>query len=116
VRNLKYKSNRKEVKKAMDGAKRNMLEAIGKAGEGYVKLVTPVGVYTDGRVGGSLRDSIAYNVDNNAVYVGSTLTSEMYPIYVHKGTRFQKSQPYLHDGVMKNLAALKSIAERNYKL
>ena len=113
---VKYKSNRKEVKDRMDNAKNLMLEAVGKAAEGYVKLVTPVGQYDDGRVGGALRDSISYSVDDNGVYVGSTLTSEDYPIYVEKGTRYMDAQPYISTGVMDNLGALRSIAERNYKL
>src|SRR5690606_30673536 len=106
---MKYKSNRKNVKKAMDGARRNMLEALGKAGEGYVKLNTPVDT-------GALRDSINYNVDDDTVYVVSTLASEDYPIYQEKGTSKMPAQPYIHPGIHNNLNALKTIAERNYKL
>lgn len=115
---FKFKSNKKQVQQQMNKANINMLEAIGKAAEGYVKLDTPVGQYPtgSGRVGGALRDSINYKVDKDGVYVGSTLTSEDYPIYVEKGTSKMAAQPYISSGVMSNLAALRVIAERNYKL
>lgn len=102
----------------MDNANKNMLEAIGKAAVGHVKLDTPVGRYPEGsgRAGGALRDSIDYKVNKDSVYVGSTLTSENYPIYVHQGTSKMAAQPYLNDGVLKNLGQLRAIAERNYKL
>lgn len=106
---MKYKSNKKQVLKAMDGAKKNMLEALGKAGEGFVKLAAPVDT-------GALRDSIDYKVDGDSVLVGSTLTSEDYPIYLEKGTSRQGAQPYIHPGIHDNISQLKSIAERNYKL
>lgn len=115
---FKYKSNRREVKQRMENANKLMLEALGKAGEGYVKLNAPVGQYPagSGRVGGALRDSISYKVEKDGIYVGSTLTSEMYPIYVHQGTSRQQAQPYLQDGIMRNLNNLRTIAEKNYKL
>lgn len=106
---MKYKSNRREVKRRMQTANKNVLEAIGKAAEGYVKLNTPVDT-------GALRDSIAYKTDESSVYVGSTLTSEDYPLYVEKGTSRMPAQPYISTGVMNNLNSLRSIAERNYKL
>lgn len=114
---VKYTSNRREVKQRMDNANKVMLEAIGRAAVGYVKAVTPVGQYDDGRVGGALRDSIDYQVvDEKEVYIGSTLTSEDYPIYVHQGTSRMAAQPYINDGVLRNLMALRSIAKKNYKL
>src|SRR5690625_1327456 len=114
---VKYRSNRREIKQRMNNANKVMLEAIGRAGKGYVKAVTPVGQYEGGRVGGALRDSIDYQiVDDKEVYIGSTLTSEDYPIFVHEGTRFMAAQPYINDGVLTNLSSLRSIAQRNYKL
>lgn len=106
---MKFKSHRKQVKQAMDNAQKNMLEAVGKAGEGYIKLMAPVDT-------GALRDSISYKVDETSVLVGSTLTSEDYPVYQEKGTSIQPAQPYIHPGIHKNLSKLKKIAERNYKL
>ncbi|WP_373894461.1 HK97-gp10 family putative phage morphogenesis protein [Virgibacillus sp. CBA3643] len=106
---MKYKSNKKQVVDRMKKANNNVLEAIGKAGEGYVKLLSPVDT-------GALRDSISYNVDDKSVYVGSTLTSEDYPVIVEKGSNAQAAQPYIHPGINKNLSQLKKIAESNYKL
>ncbi|WP_200415940.1 HK97-gp10 family putative phage morphogenesis protein [Virgibacillus salexigens] len=106
---MKYKSNRKEVKQRMDMAQKLMLEALGKAGEGYVKLNTPVKT-------GALRGSIAYKTDKTSVSIGSTLTSEDYPIYIEKGTSKAPAQPYISTGILGNASQLKKIAEANYKL
>lgn len=106
---VKYKSNRRQVKQRMTTAKKTMLEAVGKAAEGYVKLNAPVDT-------GALRDSIAYKTDDDSVYVGSTLVSEIYPIVVEKGSSTQPAQPYISTGIMNNLGSLRTIAERNYKL
>lgn len=106
---VKYTSNRKQVVKAMENANKNMLGAIGRAAEGYVKLMTPVET-------GNLRDSVSFKVKDDAVYVGSTLTSEDYPIFIEKGTSRMPAQPYISTGVKNNLAQLKKIAEGNYKL
>lgn len=113
---MKYNSNVNQVKSSIKKANKTALEAIGRASAGYVKAVTPVGQYTDGRVGGALRDSITYQVKDDAVYVGSSLTSEDYPIYVHEGTGRMSAQPYIRSGVMKNLNSLRSIAQGAYKL
>ncbi|MGM8212635.1 HK97-gp10 family putative phage morphogenesis protein [Virgibacillus sp. W0430] len=106
---MKFKSNRKQVRQRMDKAQNNMLEAVGKGAEGFVKLNTPVAT-------GALRSSINYHTDKDGVYVGSTLMSEDYPIFVELGTSKMASQSYLKSGIMNNLAQLKKIAERNYKL
>lgn len=113
---MKYKSNRKNVIDRMRKANETTLNAVGLAARGYVKTVTPVGQYTDGRVGGSLRSSIDYSVDDEGVSVGSTLMSEDYPIYVHQGTRYMRDQPYIKNGIMSNLQTLRKIAERAYKI
>jgi len=106
---VKYQSYRRQVKQRMDTAKKNMLDAVGIAAKNYVKFVTPVDT-------GALRASINYKTSENAVHVGSTLTKEDYPVYVEKGTRKMKAQPYIEPGIMLNLGSLRSIARRNYKL
>lgn len=106
---VKFTSNKREIKQRMEDANRNMLEAIGKAAEGYIKLNTPVDT-------GALRDSISYAVDDKSVLAGSTMTSEIYPIVVEEGASNQVAQPYISTGIMGNLGALRSIAERNYKI
>lgn len=105
---VKYQSNRRQVKQRMDNAKENMLTAVGMAGRDYIKLLTPVDT-------GALRGSINYKTTDNAVHIGSTLTSEDYPVYVEKGTRKMKAQPYIEPGIKLNLKSLKNIAKRNYK-
>lgn len=114
-----YKSNYKNVVKSLDNASNLTLQAVGGSARGFVQAVTPVGQYPNDstRVGGSLKASIDFKVvDKKSVYIGSTLMSEDYPIYVHKGTSKMAAQPYIHDGVMGNLIQLKKIAERNFKL
>src|SRR5690625_4831670 len=115
---VKFHSNKREVKARMKRANRNMLEAVGKAGKEHVRDITPVGVYPrgSGRVGGALLGSINYKATEKDVYVGSTPMSEMYPIYVHEGTYKMAAQPYIKDGIMKNLGNLRTVAQRNYKL
>lgn len=105
---VNYRSNRDEVKARLKRANENMLMAMGIAGRDYIKLLTPVDT-------GALRDSIDYKNDDNTLYWGSTLTSEDYPIYVEKGTRKMKKQPYIEPGIMLNLGSLRNIARRHYK-
>lgn len=109
---VRYKSNLKNVKSAMNNANKVMLMAIGKSARGFVQAVTPVAEPH----GGSLKDSITYQADKDGVWIGSDMTSEDYPIYVHMGTYKMAARPYIKDGVLGNLSQLKSIAERNYKL
>lgn len=109
---VRYTSNRKRTKQVLFDAEKRVLKAVGKAGEGYVKLVTPVAEVN----GGSLRDSISYKVDDKSVVVGSTLMSEDYPIYVEKGTSKMAAQPYISTGMQGNLSQLKKIAEGAFRL
>ncbi|MGJ9384256.1 HK97-gp10 family putative phage morphogenesis protein [Salipaludibacillus sp. CF4.18] len=106
---VSFSSNKNAIKKQIEDANKRMLESVGKAGEGYVKLNTAVDT-------GAVRDSIKYNVDDKGVSIGSTLTSEDYPIYLEKGTSKMAAQPYISTGIMNNLNALRAIAQRSYKL
>lgn len=103
-----YKSNRKEVQRRMDAAKKTMLEAVGKAAAGYIKMNTAVDT-------GALRGSVDYKVSKDNVYAGSTLIGEDYPIYVEKGTSKMAAQPYISTGILGNADGLKKVAEANYK-
>lgn len=105
---VRYESNRREVQARLKTARETMLTAMGIAGRGYIKLVTPVDT-------GALRGSIQYKSDDKKVQYGSTLTSEDYPVYVEKGTRKMKAQPYIEPGIMLNLGSLRNIARRHYK-
>ncbi|MBT2601422.1 MULTISPECIES: hypothetical protein [unclassified Oceanobacillus] len=114
-----YSSNRKQIVNQMRKSNEVMMDAVGRAAVGMIKAVTPVGQYPtgSGRVGGSLRGSIDHMTDEKGnVFVGSTLMSEMYPIYVHEGTSRQSANPYIRNGVMNNMAQLRKIAEGAYKL
>lgn len=106
---VNYKSNMRQVKSRLESAQKNALEAIGRAGANYVKLVTPVDT-------GALRASIAYRTGKHSVAIGSTLTTEDYPVYVHEGTRKMGDRPYIKDGILLNLSSLENIAKRNFKL
>lgn len=92
--------------------KKATLEALGQAGKGYVKSVTPVGQYDDGRVGGNLRNSINHGVSEDEVQIG---TDVHYAGYVHDGTRKMDAQPYIRDGIMLNKDSLNFIAQQIYK-
>ncbi|MCM3739234.1 HK97 gp10 family phage protein [Oceanobacillus luteolus] len=105
---VNFKSNKREVKQRMERANRNMLDAVGKAAVAHVKLVTPVDI-------GTLQGSIEHKNDDKSVYVGSTLTSEDYPVYVEKGTSKMAAQPYIEPGIKLNAGNLRTVAERNYK-
>lgn len=104
-----YKSNRKQVQKEMDRAKKTMLDAVGRAGASFVKAQTPVKT-------GALRSSIEYRVDKDSIFVGSTLTDEDYPIFMEKGTSRAVAQPYIFPGIHNHFIQLKKIAEGNYRL
>lgn len=92
----------------MNKTSKTMLEAVGMAAVSHIEPVTPVDT-------GALQDSIDYMTDDTSVYVGSTLISEMYPIYVHEGARGLGGRPYIRNGVMNNLNNLATVAKRNYK-
>lgn len=110
---VKYKSNRKQIKQRMDHASKVMLTAIGMAGSTHVKQVIQSDDIIDT---GALLNSIDHKVADNSVYVGSKLTAEDYPVYLEKGTINMFGRPYLEPGIMDNLANLRSVAEKNYKL
>lgn len=105
---VKFKSNRKQVKTAMDNAQKNVLTAVGMAGSSHVKQVIQSKNLIDT---GALLNSIDYAEDDNAVYVGSKLASEVYPIVLEKN-----GNEYLHPGIMNNLGNLRTVAEKAYKL
>lgn len=110
-----YQSNRKNVNKALTGGQKLALEAIGAYVQGEAILRTPVGQYDDGRVGGRLRDSIDYKVDESSgsVQVG---TNVEYAPYVEKGTYKMASQPYLTPAVEENTSNIQKVAETHMKL
>ncbi|MFA1821159.1 hypothetical protein ACDX78_13465 [Virgibacillus oceani] len=105
---MKFESNRKQVKTAMDKANENVLTAIGMAGASHVKQVIQTKDLIDT---GSLLNSIEHEAEDNSVYIGSTLFMEDYPIVLEKN-----GNEYLHPGIMNNLGNLRTVAEKAYKL
>lgn len=103
-----FRSNKRQVIQQMRQANKVMMEAVGKAGQGVVKMNAPVDT-------GALRDSIQYQVDDTSIVIGSDLVSEDYPIFVEKGSSRTPAQPYIGT-LLDNMNMLKSVAERNYKL
>lgn len=105
---VKFKSNRRQVLSSLDSAKKNMLTAVGMAGSSHVKQTIQSKDLIDT---GALLASIDHAEEEDAVYVGSTLADEVYPIVLEKN-----GNEYLHPGIMNNLNNLRSVAERNFKL
>ena len=101
--------------KALDSAEKRTLTAIGEFVRSEAQARSPVGVYTDGRVGGNLRDSNDYKVDvaNSKVIVGD---SAEYAIFVHEGTSRQRSQPWLRNSVFDNVSKIKNLISEMMRL
>lgn len=103
-----YKSNKKEILKAIEKAEERALEGIGEFVVTEAKVRTPVD-------SGNLRGSMDKKVDtgNKSVSIG---TNVEYSIFVEKGTRFQKSQPYLAPAVEENKKRIKKLASELMKI
>ena len=104
---VRFESNATKVKQRLNQANRTMLNAIGNAAVSHIKPLTPVDT-------SALIGSITHSSNDKSVRIGSSLVSEMYPIYVHEGTYKMTGRPYIRDGVMRNLGNLRTVAERNY--
>lgn len=105
---MKYKSNRKSIEKALSNAEKVVLLGIGEYVEGQAKLLTPVNT-------GNLRGSISHQVNesNQSVMIG---TNVEYAVYQEKGTSKQEAQPFLTPAVENNVANIKALAERLFKI
>jgi HK97 gp10 family phage protein len=114
---FRFESNRHNVDRALSDAEKSALIAIGEYVIGEAKLRSPVGEYPEGsgRVGGRLRDSIDYKVDESqgSVVVG---TNVEYAPYVEKGTSKMDAQPYLTPAVEENKSNIKSIAQSHFDI
>jgi len=82
-----------------------VLEAIGFYVEGEAKLRCPVDT-------GNLRSSLDHKIDGKEIIVG---TNVEYAIYVEKGTRRMRAQPYLTPAIENNINNIKAIAEREFE-
>ena len=110
-----FKSNKKNFMSAINQNERKTLKVIGEYTRGLGIANSPVGQYTDGRVGGNLRDSNDYQVraSNHRVIIGNQAE---YAVYVHEGTRYQTAQPFLRVPVMQNADKIKGLAEKAMRI
>ena len=98
---MKYKSNRKNVEKALEKQIQAALEAIGGYVEGEVKVRAPVDT-------GNLRSSYSYVTGDREVTIGSNVS---YSVFVENGTSKQQPQEHLRPGIRDNEKQIKAIAE-----
>jgi HK97 gp10 family phage protein len=103
-----FKSNRKNVEKALSQAEKTVLLGIGEFVEGQAKLLAPVDT-------GNLRGSITYQVNegNHSVQIG---TNVEYGIFIEKSTSRMKGQPFLTPAAENNVKEIRALAERLFKL
>ena len=107
---MSFRSYRREVSAEMTRAEQRALEKIGLYVDGVALHRSPVGVYTDGRVGGRLKASWEHEVDDEKVTVGSNVE---YAPFVEFGTsRGQEAQRVLTGSVEENVDEIKNITER----
>lgn len=111
---IRYQSNLNRVLRELDDAREVALTAVGEFADGQARLNAPVGQYTDGRVGGNLRDSHDYRVDarNGKVMIGN---SASYSIFVHEGTSKSRANPWLENSIMNNVSRIKALIREYYK-
>ena len=123
---VKFKSNLKSVEQALTQAEERALKSVGLFVRSESQVRSPVGVYGEktgvytsgamsgkGLVGGNLRDSNEYKLQDKTVIIGNTAE---YSIYVHEGTYQQRAQKFLEDAVMQNPTKIKAIVERQLRL
>jgi HK97 gp10 family phage protein len=109
-----YKSNFDEGKKRIAEGFPRALHAIGIFWVGETQVRCPVGVYPEGsgRVGGNLRGSYGYQVNEqeSSVTNGSPVD---YAPHVELGTYKMKAQPHLKPAVEQNIARIENIVKEN---
>ena len=90
------------------------LETIGLLAEGYAKRACPVGTPESTGIphyqGGTLRDSITYEVSGDSVYIG---TNVEYAPYVELGTWKMQAQPFLRPAATEHGSTYRGILKRN---
>ena len=111
---MSYTSHLSDVLKVMKDNKKEFCKKVGVLCVSEVQEVTPVGVYTGGKVGGNLKRSIVSEVmpRNKGVFVGANANAP-YAIYVEKGIG-QEPQPYLEPGVTNAIPKIINVAEDLY--
>jgi len=97
-----YESKIPDFKKELTRRRIRTTTAIGEFVVATAQFLTPVDT-------GRLRASIEYRADEEKVVIGSNVE---YALYVEKGTRKQKAQPYLTPAVELHTNQIKGIVER----
>ena len=97
--------NSDKILEAFNNAIERGLEAIGVTAEGYAKKDCPVDT-------GRLRNSIAYKIKENDVYIGSNVE---YAPSVELGTYRQRAQPFLKPAAANHAKEYKDILEDSLK-
>ena len=107
-------NNFKEAKEEIVKKRNKALYSIGEFVEGGAKVRAPVGIYTDGRVGGNLRSSYTYTVDEPAgkVTIGSPVE---YAPYQELGTYKMAPQPHLKPAVTEEKDRIRALVKGAYK-
>lgn len=114
--NVDFTSNKNQFIDAKDAAIERALEIIGIKAEKYAKALAPVGTPEStgkrGYRGGTLRNSISHDHDDDTVYVG---TNVEYAPYQELGTRYMKAanngKGYLRPAVQDHLYEYKNIVQ-----
>ena len=82
---VEFTDNSPQVREALDNAVPRILEMIGIKAERYAKALCPVGTPEStgkkGYLGGTLRNSITHQVDNDVLTVGSNVEYAPYVEY-----------------------------------
>lgn len=105
---MQYKSNLQNVLKALDSAEERALTAVGEFVRSESQMRSPVKT-------GALRDSNDYKVVSaeQKVLIGNNMD---YGLWVHEGSSRQRSQPWLRNSVMGNIARIKSLISEMMRL
>lgn len=103
---MAYRSNLKQVQRALNNARDTALEKIGILVRNEAQLRSPVQT-------GKLRDSNDYRVENDSVIIGN---SAEHSIWIHEGSsRNPRPQRFLEDAAMQNKEKINQIINQEYK-
>lgn len=104
-----------EMEKAVEIA----LKKIGMKAEGYAKLGCPVGTPEStgipGYIGGTLRNSITYDVDDDAVYIGTNVKYAVYVEFNDKAKHLVGGAHYLRNAVTDHIDEYQNILTSTLK-
>lgn len=108
------KNNFNQAKEDIVRKRNQALYSVGEFVEGGAKARAPVGQYTDGRVGGRLRSSYTYTVNESAgsVTIGSPVE---YAPYQELGTYKMEPQPHLKPAITEEKDRIRSLVRRAYR-